>query len=127
MPIITAIAAAICGILHYTLTVQVIRARRSEGVSLGDGGSTLLERRIRGQANASEQMPLALIALLCAELLAGPGVILGLSAAVFCLGRVLHGVAFGWMVHSKLRIVGMALSLTGSAMILIYLVVSILL
>jgi uncharacterized membrane protein YecN with MAPEG domain len=119
MPIITGWAVLICGAFFVMLTFRVIGGRRSGKVSLGDGGDKVLERRIRGQGNAAEQMPIALIALLAAELIGGSTVTLALSAAIFCIGRIVHGVGFGWFDHSpKLRMGGMLMSLIGTIVIL---------
>lgn len=115
MPIITAWAVVICGLFFMAMTFQVIAARRSSGVALGDGDNAILQRRMRGQANAAEQMPLTLLALGCAELLESPTWLLGLFALVFVAGRLAHGYAFCWLEHTpKLRVYGMMASVTGS-------------
>ena len=121
-PVITGWATLVCGLLFFALTFRVIAARRASGVSLGDGGDKLVMRRMRGQANAAEQMPLTLIALLIAELIGGSTVVLGLLAFVFCMGRLLHGIGFGWLEHSPpLRMAGMATSALGTIATLLYL------
>lgn len=115
MPIITAWTVAICGLFFMAMTFQVIGARRSSGVALGDGDNALLQRRMRGQANAAEQMPMTLLALGCAELLGGWPWLLVLLAAVCTAGRLAHGYGFGWLEHTpKLRFYGMVASVTGS-------------
>lgn len=115
MPIITAWAVAICGLFFMALTFRVIAVRRSSGVAMGDGDDALLQRRMRGQANAAEQMPLTLLALGCAELLGGWPWLIALLAAVFTTGRLAHGYGFGWLEHTpKLRVYGMVASVTGS-------------
>ena len=109
------------------LTRQVITARAKTGVGIGDGGNDLVQRRMRGQANAAEQMPLTLLALMMAELLAGRSLILALLALVFIGGRLAHGIAFGWLDHSRpLRFWGMVASVIGSLGILIYLGITLL-
>lgn len=114
MPIITAWTALFCGVLFFALTVRVILGRRNTKISLGDGGNKMMERRIRGQGNASEQMPMTLIAMMAAELLGAPASLLIASAVVFCVGRLMHGITFGWLTHSPMRIVGFAMSLLGT-------------
>lgn len=124
MPIITAWATLICGTMFLALTVRVIQARRSSGVSLGDGGDTILLRRMRGQGNAAEQMPIGLLIILMAELVGGTTLVLGLLAALFCAGRVVHAIGFGWLKHSLIaRVGGMATSLVGTIALLIYLAI----
>ncbi|KMW56331.1 glutathione S-transfersae-related protein [Candidatus Rhodobacter oscarellae] len=127
MPLITAWAALICGTFFMFQTLQVIRARGSAGVSLGDGGDKLLMRRMRGQANAAEQMPLTLIAMGLAEMLGAPGWALLPLAAVFTVSRLAHGYAFGWLEHNRpLRFYGMAGSAFSTFCILILLGVMVL-
>lgn len=124
MPIITAWATLFCGLFFMALTWQVVRARRASGVSLGAGDDKLLMRRMRGQSNAAEQMPITLVALLMAELVGGSTLILGLFALIFCAGRAVHGYGFGWLAHSMpLRMGGMIASFTGTGTILLYLLV----
>jgi len=122
MPIITAWAVAICGIFYMFQTLQVIRARGAEGVSIGDGGDELLLRRMRGQANAAEQMPMTLLALGMAELLGGNTWVLLPLAVIFTGARISHGYAFGWLTHNRpLRFYGMLLSSLSSLGIMGYL------
>ena len=122
MPIITAWAVAVCGIFYMFQTLQVIRARGTAGVSIGDGGDKMLLRRIRGQGNAAEQMPLTLLALGMAELMGGATWILLPLAVVFTGARIAHGYAFGWLEHNRpLRFYGMLLSSLSSLGILGYL------
>ena len=122
MPIITAWAVAVCGIFYMFQTLQVSRARGTAGVSIGDGGDKMLLRRIRGQGNAAEQMPLTLLALGMAELMGGATWILLLLAVVFTGARIAHGYAFGWLEHNRpLRFYGMLLSSLSSLGILGYL------
>jgi len=124
MPIITAWAALICGIFYLLQTVQTIKARRASGVSIGDGDDKILIRRMRGQANAIEQMPLALIALFLAETLGGSAWILAPFAAIFTVSRIAHGYAFGWLEHNApLRMYGMIGTLVGNLGILAYLAI----
>lgn len=124
MPIITGWAALICATFYMFQTLQVIKARQKSGVSVGDGGDKLLIRRMRGQANAAEQMPLTLLALFLAEMLGGVAWILIPLAAVFTLARLSHGYAFGWLEHSfPLRFYGMLFSSISSLAILAYLAV----
>ena len=122
MPIITAWTVLICVTFYMFLTLQVIKARRIFGVSVGDGGDQMLLRRMRGQANAAEQMPLTLLALLMAEMMGGATVVLIILAATFTASRVAHGIAFGWLEHSfPLRFFGMLGSSMASLATLAYL------
>lgn len=110
---VTTLAALANGAILLALTVVVILHRRSHGVVLGDDGDRVLVRKIRGHANAAEQMPIALILIALIETQGGPGTVLIVLAAMFTLGRVLHGLYFA--VHGvtwRLRTVGMLATLT---------------
>ena len=120
MPLISAWSILFCCALFMFLTAQVVRARRASGVALGDGGDKTLLRRIRGQANAAEQMPITLLALAMAELIGGTSILLFLAAALFLGGRLAHGICFGLLDHSpRLRFWGMLASLIGSLSIMV--------
>jgi uncharacterized membrane protein YecN with MAPEG domain len=67
MPMITALYAAILGLLGAALTVNVIVHRVKSRVDAGDGGVAELGQAIRAQANFVEQAPLALIIIALAE------------------------------------------------------------
>ena len=100
---LTAIALALWLIV---LTLRVVRMRRSAGVAIGDNGDRALAKAIRGQANLTEQAPIALIVMGLAELQGAS--LLWLPALILVLGRLLHGLYFGWHgLHWRLRFWGM--------------------
>jgi uncharacterized membrane protein YecN with MAPEG domain len=66
-PMVTALYAAILGLLGAALTVNVIIHRTKSRVDAGDGGIAKLSQAIRAQANFIEQAPLALIVIALAE------------------------------------------------------------
>ncbi|MEM7439588.1 MAG: MAPEG family protein [Pseudomonadota bacterium] len=90
---ITAWAALVLGTLFFWLTWRVIGERQSGKVAHGDGGNSELAKKIRGQANAAEQMPLGLIVLGLNELL-NPTWVTILLAVMLVAGRVIHGINF---------------------------------
>jgi uncharacterized protein len=67
LPMITAVYAAILGLLGAALTVNVIVNRVRTRVDAGDGGIAGLTQAIRAQGNFVEQAPLALIIIALAE------------------------------------------------------------
>ncbi len=95
LPITTLSAVALSFIL-FALALRVIGFRRSEGVSLGDGGKDNLQRAMRGQANLVEYALFATILIFLAELQGGYSIVLAVIAAMFVIGRVLHGYALGF-------------------------------
>jgi len=82
-PIVAAAYAAFLGLLAVALTVRVILCRVKTGVQAGDGGNAQLAQRIRAHANFSEQVPLALLLIVLAEMV---GARIGL---IHTLGSVL--------------------------------------
>lgn len=94
---VTLFYASCLGLLFLALTLQVIRARHAAGASAGDGGDAVLARRIRGHANFAEFAPIGLILLGLLEAGGLPVWALHVLGAAFTLGRVLHGIGFGFM------------------------------
>jgi uncharacterized membrane protein YecN with MAPEG domain len=66
-PSVSAAYAAIFGLLAAFLTVRVILNRVKTGVQSGDGGNAGLAQAIRAHANLAEQVPLALLLIMLAE------------------------------------------------------------
>ncbi|MFV2051909.1 MAPEG family protein [Aliiroseovarius sp. YM-037] len=109
---ITACTALLAGVLYVALTFSVILKRRGDGVVLGDGGDRAMQKRIRGHANAAEQIPLFLIILGLAEMNAAPTIMLIGLALTFGLGRLMHASYFGIHgLHWRLRFYGMLLTM----------------
>ena len=83
IPIVTALYAALLGLLAAALTVRVILQRVKTGVQAGDGGNADLAQAIRAHANLVEQAPLALLLIALAEATGSPAVAIhGLGAAL---------------------------------------------
>ncbi|SMR81382.1 hypothetical protein SAMN04488030_1877 [Aliiroseovarius halocynthiae] len=91
---ITAISAALIGLLYTWLSARVIARRMSARISVGDGEDKALIYRIRAQGNCGEYAPISLLLLLLVELSGTPtGVTIAL-ATLIVLGRALHAFAF---------------------------------
>jgi uncharacterized membrane protein YecN with MAPEG domain len=90
---ITALWAAILGLLSLALAARVVQARSTENVIFGDGSSVVMQQRIRVHANFIEYVPLALLLLLLLELNSWSALVLNLLGGTLALARVLH--AFG--------------------------------
>jgi hypothetical protein len=90
---VTLAAAAAAAILNIWLSIRIGAVRQATGVSVGDGGSEPLERRMRAQANFVENTPFVL-ALIFAIELSGRGMPwLQYIAGAYFLARIAH--AFG--------------------------------
>lgn len=110
---ITALYAALLMIVYIVLSMRVIAIRRSDGISLGDGGNQALNRRIRAHGNFAENAPIGLIVLGLVELNDASGWVLHLLGLSLLLGRVLHGAALSRATPWPLgRMLGMVLTYT---------------
>ena len=124
---ITSVAALVNGALMLALTARVIFYRRRDKVVLGDNGDKVLAKAIRGQANAAEQIPIALILCALAELQGAPATALWLTVGLFTLGRYMHGAYFAVHgLHWRLRFWGMLATLIAQALFLFWLLVAVL-
>lgn len=90
---ITALYAGILGFISLALAGLVVRARASENVIFGDGGSVVVLQRIRVHGNFTEYVPLALLLLLVLELNGASPLVMNSLGAALVIGRLLH--AFG--------------------------------
>lgn len=79
-------------ILLLVLSVRVVRLRRRNHVSLGDGGHPPLAHAIRAFGNASEYVPAAIGAMAVLALVAAPAALVHLVGVVLFAGRVAHAV-----------------------------------
>lgn len=91
---ITAITAALIGLLYTWLSARVITRRLSARISVGDGEDTSLIYRMRAQGNCGEYAPISLILLLLVELSGTPTGVTVALAVLIVLGRALHAYAF---------------------------------
>ena len=83
----------------------------------GDGDQKDLTRAIRGQANAAEQLPIALILLVMAEMLGAPALAIHVIGVTLLVGRVLHGLHFSRVIGHQWRTVGMMLTLISTTVL----------
>lgn len=108
IPVTLSVAAA-CALINLWLQVRVGGARRSERVSIGDGGNELVIRRMRAQANFVENAPFVLALILALELACGTCAWLWAAGALFVVGRLAH--PFGMDGVRYARAIGTALSM----------------
>jgi uncharacterized membrane protein YecN with MAPEG domain len=113
---VTPLYAAALTALYIFLAVRVIAFRRSNRVSLGDGGKPVLLARIRAHANCAEYAPLGVLLLLIAELSAAAPVLLHLSGLVLLAGRILHAWALSGPDRFAARTAGMVMTFTSLAL-----------
>jgi uncharacterized membrane protein YecN with MAPEG domain len=91
-PAVTAVYAAILGLIYFALSVWVVMGRAKLRIVNGDGGNTQLHRRIRAHANFAEYVPLILI--LAALIEGGGGAKAGihLLLAPLVIARLMHPI-----------------------------------
>ena len=104
-------------LLVEVLAIAVIRKRRAARISLGTGGDSMLERRVRAHANCVEQCGLALLLLAMYELNGGNFYVLNAAGLCLLVGRVIHARSLV-AAHGQGRVLGMALSFTSYAVLI---------
>jgi len=98
MPITMLYAGALALVL-LVLSFRVIQARGTTKVFMGDGGNELMIRRMRGQANFVEYVPMILVLLALLEYRAAAPWLLHALGATLLAARLLHGYAFAFASH----------------------------
>ena len=88
-PLITALYAAIIGLLAVILTVNVIRNRVVLKIDSGDGGNARMGMVIRAHANFAQHAPLALLLIGFAEALGTGKTVIHILGAALVLARLL--------------------------------------
>ena len=104
-------SAGVAALITAWLGWRCSKLRLSEKILHGDGGNSLMMRRMRAQANFTEYTPIALVLIVLLDLMDINAWALGLTALAFMVGRVLHAVGMDSEAPSKARMIGMALTL----------------
>ena len=109
---VTPLYVALLGLIFSPYTVRVGLYRVKSEIFLGDGGDTELLRRIRGQGNFIETVPIALILLIVMELTGAGNNWLHALGALLVFGRLSHYAAITEFGPKLLRPVGMVSTIT---------------
>jgi uncharacterized membrane protein YecN with MAPEG domain len=99
--------AALLGLLFIPLTLRVGTYRVKHKILIGDGGDPEMFRRIRGHANFTETVPLALILLLLMEVCGAQDSWLHVLGALLVFGRLAHYIGLAEIGPGLLRPIGM--------------------
>ncbi len=102
LPYVTALYAALLGLLAALLTINVIRLRTRYVVSAGDGGHASLAQAIRAHANFAEHVPLALLLIGFAEASGTPKPIIHVLGIVLVLARLSSAMGLSSSLADKL-------------------------
>ena len=112
---ITALYASLLAILLFILSIRVIGLRGNPAfafIAQGQGDEELLQRAIRAHGNLTEYLPTMLLVLFFLENSGATDTTLHVLAGAFLFGRVMHGIAMGFMrSNMPLRVGGTALTL----------------
>jgi len=92
--IVTPFYTGLLALLFFVLSMRVVQVRGR--VSLGDGGDPGVLRRMRGQANFAEYVPLILLMMAFLELRHVGGLWLHAIGVTLLVARLLHGVALSF-------------------------------
>ena len=119
---VTLSSAAAAAILAIWLMIRVGQVRTSEKVSVGDGGNERVTRRMRAHANFVESAPFVVLLIAAIEIAERGAAWLPYVAAVYFIGRILHGLgmeggSMGWgrmvgTVITLLTLLGLAIVAT---------------
>lgn len=96
---ITMLYAGVLGLVLLVLAIRVLMARGQTKTHMGDGGNPLVLRRMRGQANFAEYVPMTLLLMALIETHGAPIWFLHALGGTLLLGRLLHGYAFAFSEH----------------------------
>ncbi|MFO6448533.1 MAPEG family protein [Erythrobacter sp. NE805] len=88
---VTLAAAAAAAVLNIWLGLRIGALRNALQISIGDGGSEALQRRMRAQLNYVENTAFVLILVAAIELAGTGGQWLAYVAAAYFLARIAHG------------------------------------
>lgn len=108
---ITPIYIAILGLLFLPITIRVGLYRIKSKISIGTGDDPEMVRRMRGQANFIETVPMALFLLIGMELLGASDTWLHAMGSTLVLGRIAHYVGLTEMAPLVFRLTGMLATL----------------
>ncbi len=116
---ITAVYAALLGLVFLALSVRTLRMRRRLRVAVGDAGHEALLRAMRVHANFAEYVPLSLLLVYFLET-SGRTTLVHAFCIVLLGGRLVHAYGVSRMPENyRYRVAGMAMTfvaLAGSAL-----------
>ncbi len=108
---VSGVVAALLGLGYVWISFAVVKQRRLQKISIGDGGSDSMRQVIAAHNNFQNYTPVFLILLLILELSYGaPWLLVAVIGFLFCLGRTMHYIAFTGKMDFKKRKLGMILT-----------------
>jgi uncharacterized protein len=107
---ITSIYASLSAWLIVRLSLSVIKLRRKNRISVGDGGNEELQLAIRTHSNALEYIPVTLLLLLMLELNGAPKMLIHVLGTTLLIGRIFHAIGLP-AKNLKKRVLGMQITI----------------
>ncbi|WP_171230887.1 MAPEG family protein [Ruegeria sp. HKCCA6707] len=92
---ITPIYAALIALPYVWLSINVIKCRRAEKVSVGDGDNKAVRKAMRTHSNCAEYAPFGLLLIAMVELQGAGGLLVNLLGLALLAGRLSHAYGFG--------------------------------
>jgi uncharacterized membrane protein YecN with MAPEG domain len=117
---VTLITAAAAVFVNIWLGARISGLRHRLKVGVGDGGQEPLIRRMRAQANFTENAPFVLILIGGLELSGVSRLLLTIIAAIFNVARIAHGVGMDGGDLNIWRRIGMPLSAIVSVVLAVW-------
>jgi uncharacterized protein len=108
---ISLVFAAGAAFINIWLALRCGSVRTKEKILHGDGGSTLLGRRMRAHANFAEFTPIVLILFILVEYTLGSSIWLWAVAALYLVGRVLHAIGMDAEHAGLPRMIGIVVTM----------------
>jgi hypothetical protein len=106
----------LAALLLLVLSINVMRLRYRYEIGIGDGGHEELARAIRIQGNFIEYVPIALLLLLCIDLVGHAKWIVHALGIALLIGRVAHAQGLS---QSSMRSAGRAIGVVLTVLVLI--------
>jgi uncharacterized protein len=103
--------AAAAALINLWLAIRCGQVRTREKISIGTGGSDMMERRMRAQLNFVENTPWVLALAAGIELAGKGGQWLTIVGALYMIGRVAHGLGMDGGALGAGRSVGVLISM----------------
>lgn len=91
---VIAIYAGLLSLIFIWLGLEVGNIRRRDNVSIGDGGNIALIRRMRGQLNFVESVPLIIILAIIMAVMGTPYWLFHVGGVALVFARIFHGLYF---------------------------------
>jgi len=123
---VTPIYIAVLGLIFISFTMRAGLYRGKTKILIGTGDDPEMLRRVRGQANFIETVPIALFLLITMEVLGASGTWLHTLGLALVVGRIAHYLGLTELGPLAFRIIGMMATLVTIIVSSIWILISVL-